>query len=123
MSQAEIARELQVSEASISLDIQYLRNQAKESIRNMSEHLPEQYQICLNALDTILKHAFEISETSDYNKAVILIEKISVDPEEFDLFLKAWAAETEMFKEQPGFISTHLYKGIGGSGTLIIYAI
>jgi predicted transcriptional regulator len=57
MSQAEIARELQVSEASISLDMQYLREQAKESIKEyVTEHLPEQYQICLSALDTILKH-------------------------------------------------------------------
>ena len=44
MSQAEIARELQVSEASISLDMQYLRSQAKETIREyITEHLPEQY--------------------------------------------------------------------------------
>jgi transcriptional regulator len=33
LSQTEIAHELQVSEASISSDIQYLRNQAKESIK------------------------------------------------------------------------------------------
>jgi transcriptional regulator len=33
LSQTEIARELQVSKASISLDMQYLRSQAKESIR------------------------------------------------------------------------------------------
>ena len=57
MSQAEIARELHVSEASINLDMQYLRNQAKNQSKNMSEHLPEQYQVCLTALDTILKHA------------------------------------------------------------------
>src|SRR5215208_1236304 len=70
MSQTEIARELQVSEASISLDMQYLRNQAKESIKEyVTEHLPEQYQICLMALDTILKHAYEILETSDDNRA------------------------------------------------------
>jgi hypothetical protein len=69
MSQTEIARELQVSEASISLDMQYLRNQAKESIKEyVTEHLPEQYQICLMALDTILKHAYEILETSDDNR-------------------------------------------------------
>jgi transcriptional regulator len=56
MSQTEIARELQVSEASISLDMQYLRSQAKEYIKEyVTEHLPEQYQICLSALDTILK--------------------------------------------------------------------
>jgi predicted transcriptional regulator len=69
MSQIEIARELQVSEASISLDIQYLRQQAKESIKEyVTEHLPEQYQVCLSALDTILKHAFDILETSEDNR-------------------------------------------------------
>jgi predicted transcriptional regulator len=69
MSQAEIARELQVSEASISLDMQYLREQAKESIREyVTEHLPEQYQVCLCALDTILKHAFKILQTSEDNR-------------------------------------------------------
>jgi quinol monooxygenase YgiN len=54
---------------------------------------------------------------------VILINKFSVDPEEFDLFLKGWAAEAEKFKEQPGFISTQLHKGIGGSGIFINYAV
>ena len=52
MSQTEIAHELQVSEASISLDMQYLRNQARESIKEyVTEHLSEQYQVCLTALD------------------------------------------------------------------------
>ena len=69
MSQTEIARELQVSEASISLDLQYLRNQAKESIKEyVTEHLPEQYQVCLTALDAIIKRAFEILETSPDNR-------------------------------------------------------
>jgi hypothetical protein len=46
-----------------------LRNQAKESIKEyVTEHLPEQYQVCLSALDTILKHAFEILQTSDDNR-------------------------------------------------------
>jgi quinol monooxygenase YgiN len=54
---------------------------------------------------------------------VILINKFSVDPEEFDLFLKGWAAEAEKFKEQPGFISTQLHKGIGGSGIFVNYAV
>src|ERR687887_1963856 len=69
LNQTEIAHELQVSKASISSDMQYLRNQAKESIKDyVTEHLPEQYQVCLRALDTILKHAFEILETSDDNR-------------------------------------------------------
>jgi quinol monooxygenase YgiN len=54
---------------------------------------------------------------------VILINKFSVSPEEFDQFLKGWAAEAEKFKEQPGFISTQLHQGIGGSGTFINYAV
>jgi predicted transcriptional regulator len=54
MSQAEIARELQVSEASISLEMQYLSSQAKESIKEYAtEYLPEQNQICLSWLDEI----------------------------------------------------------------------
>ncbi|MFL6381078.1 MAG: hypothetical protein ACJ72S_07290, partial [Nitrososphaeraceae archaeon] len=48
----EIVRELQIPRASISSDIQYLRDQAKETIREyVTEHLPEQYQLCLIALD------------------------------------------------------------------------
>ncbi len=69
MSQIEIAHELQVSKQSISSDLQYLRSQAKESIKEyLTEHLPEQYQVCLSALDTILKHAFEILQTSEDNR-------------------------------------------------------
>jgi predicted transcriptional regulator len=69
LSQIEIARELQVSKQSISSDVQYLRNQAKESIKEyVTEHLPEQYQVCLIALDEIIKRAFDILETSDDNR-------------------------------------------------------
>jgi hypothetical protein len=69
MSQIEIARELQVSKQSISSDVQYLRNQAKESIKEyVTEHLPEQYQVCLTALDAIIKRAFDIIETSPDNR-------------------------------------------------------
>jgi hypothetical protein len=69
LSQTEIAHELQVSKASISSDMQYLHNQAKEHIREyVTEHLPEQYQVCLTALDAIIKRAFDILETSPDNR-------------------------------------------------------
>ena len=69
LSYAEIAQELQVSKASIGSDVQYLREQAKGTIKEyVTEHLPEQYQVCLSALDTILKHAFDILETSEDNR-------------------------------------------------------
>ena len=54
---------------------------------------------------------------------VILINKFNVSPDELDQFVKGWAAEAEKFKEQPGFISTQLHKGIGGSGTFVNYAV
>jgi hypothetical protein len=69
LSLGEIARELQVSRASISSDIAYLRNEAKESIKEYAtEYLPEQYQVCLTALDETIKRAFETLETSDDNR-------------------------------------------------------
>jgi hypothetical protein len=69
LSYAEIGKQLQVSRASIGSDVQYLREQAKGTIREYAtEHLPEQYQVCLSALDTILKYAFEILETSHNNR-------------------------------------------------------
>jgi hypothetical protein len=65
MSQIEIAHELQVSDSSISSHVQYLREQAKESIKECAtDHLPEQYQVCLVAVDSIIKRAFDIIETS-----------------------------------------------------------
>jgi hypothetical protein len=61
-----------VSRASIGSDVQYLREQAKGTIKGyVTEHLPVQYQICLSALDTILKHAYEILETTDDNKLMM----------------------------------------------------
>lgn len=46
---------------------------------------------------------------------IILINKFSVNPSESDEFVKGWAEEAEKFKEQPGFISTQLHRGIGGA--------
>ena len=66
LSYAEIAQQLQVSRASIGSDVQYLREQAKGTIKEyVTGHLPEQYQVCLSALDEIIKRAFDILETSD----------------------------------------------------------
>src|ERR687883_485561 len=49
--------------------MQYLRNQAKESFKEYTtEYLPEQYQVCLSALDTILKNAYEILQTTEDNR-------------------------------------------------------
>jgi quinol monooxygenase YgiN len=54
---------------------------------------------------------------------VILINKFNVNPEDVDQFLKEWTADAAIFKQQPGFISAQLHRGIGGSGTFLNYAI
>jgi hypothetical protein len=69
MTHEEIAHELQVSRQSITSDIAYLREQAKETIKEYAtDHLPEQYHICLVALDSIIKRAFDILEESNDNR-------------------------------------------------------
>jgi quinol monooxygenase YgiN len=54
---------------------------------------------------------------------VVLINKFSVNPFESEAFVKGWAEEAKKFKEQSGFISTQLHRGIGGSGIFVNYAI
>ena len=69
LSQVEIANELQVSKQLISSDVQYLREQAKEQIKKyVTDHLPQQYEVCLVALDAIIKRSFDILETSEDNR-------------------------------------------------------
>jgi heme-degrading monooxygenase HmoA len=55
--------------------------------------------------------------------AVILLNKFTVNPEDVDQFLKVFAATTEVLKQQPGFISAPLHRGIAGSCTFINYAV
>src|SRR5918999_4491268 len=54
---------------------------------------------------------------------VILINKLTADPGEVDQLLKAWAADAAFMKQQPGFISTQLHQGIGGSSVFFNYAV
>jgi quinol monooxygenase YgiN len=55
--------------------------------------------------------------------AVILLNKFTVKPEDVDEFLKVFAATTNVMKQQPGFISAQLHRGIAGSSTFFNYAV
>jgi len=60
--------------------VAYLRSQAKESIKEyVTEHLPEQYQLCLSALDEIIKRAFQILEKSDDNREKLQVMELFND--------------------------------------------
>ena len=55
--------------------------------------------------------------------SVILVNKFTVKLEDIDQFLKLFATTTKMFKQQSGFISAQLHRGIGGSGTFFNYVV
>jgi quinol monooxygenase YgiN len=54
---------------------------------------------------------------------IIIINKFTVKPEEIDQFLRAWAADAQVMKRQPGFISAQLHRGIAGSCVFVNYAV
>jgi heme-degrading monooxygenase HmoA len=53
---------------------------------------------------------------------VILMNKFNVSPDEVEEFLKVFAETTKVFKQQPGFISAQLHRGIAGS-TFVNYVV
>jgi heme-degrading monooxygenase HmoA len=54
---------------------------------------------------------------------VILINQFTVAEEDADQLLRAWAADAAWMKQQPGFISTQLHRGVGGSCVFLNYAV
>lgn len=54
---------------------------------------------------------------------VVLVNIFTVEPEEAEQLLAAWADDAALMKAQPGFISTQLHRGIAGSGTFLNYAV
>jgi quinol monooxygenase YgiN len=54
---------------------------------------------------------------------VILINVFNAKPEDIDRVLEAWAEDAAFLKQKPGFISTQLHRGIGGSTVLVNYAV
>jgi quinol monooxygenase YgiN len=54
---------------------------------------------------------------------VILINKFNVKSDKVEQFLKPWEEDATQFKNQAGFISAQLHKGIGKSTVFINYAV
>jgi hypothetical protein len=65
-NQSEISRMLQVDRSIICRDIDYLRQQSKDNIRRyIDERLPEEYEKCLVGITSILKEAWNTSQTTE----------------------------------------------------------
>jgi heme-degrading monooxygenase HmoA len=54
---------------------------------------------------------------------VILMNKFNVGHDEVEEFLKVFEETTKYFKQQPGFISAQLHRGIAGSSTFVNYVV
>jgi heme-degrading monooxygenase HmoA len=54
---------------------------------------------------------------------VVLVNTLTAEPDEVAQLLEAWTADAAWMKQQPGFISTQLHRGIGGSRVFLNYAV
>jgi heme-degrading monooxygenase HmoA len=54
---------------------------------------------------------------------VVLVNIFHVAEADIPALLKAWEADANWMKRQPGYISTQLHRGIGGSTVFMNYAL
>ena len=54
---------------------------------------------------------------------VILVNTFPVAPDETEALVEAWADDAGYLKAKPGFISTQLHRGVGGSSTFLNVAV
>ena len=71
-------------------------------------------------MDDSVTYAAQMEQTCG---AVVLINKFNVAPEHVEAFLTAWAGTASIMKQQPGYISTQLHKGVGGSCVFVNVAV
>ena len=62
-------------------------------------------------------------QMDEHQGPVVLINRFEVKSEDVERFLQTWAADASVMKRQPGFISTQLHRGIGGSTVFMNYAV
>ena len=64
---------------------------------------------------------FQLIQTDQ--SPVVLINLFTVAAGDIDALLAAWTADANWMKQQPGYISTQLHRGIAGSTVFVNYAI
>ena len=69
------------------------------------------------------RHVSLFEQMEQHVGSVILINTFTVEPEEVEQLQEAWASDAAFMKQQLGFISTQLHRGIGGSSMFFNYAV
>ncbi|MCR9136362.1 MAG: antibiotic biosynthesis monooxygenase [Alphaproteobacteria bacterium] len=54
---------------------------------------------------------------------IVLINIFTFAPEDEDALISAWTQDADFMKQQPGYISTQLHRGLAGSSALVNYAV
>ena len=68
-SQTEISKMLQISDPTISRDIEYLRERANENIRNhIQDKLPYEFTKYISGLEEIIKESWNVATQADKNR-------------------------------------------------------
>lgn len=74
----------------------------------------------LRSLDPAVPIQHQLGETLSPG---VLINVFTVDAQDVDALLDAWTHDANWMKRQPGYISTQLHRGIGGSCVFLNYAL
>ena len=64
-----------------------------------------------------------MGQLEDTGGPVVLINRFNVHPSQVDDLIAAWAADAAMMQRLPGYISTQLHRGIGGSCVFLNHAV
>lgn len=74
----------------------------------------------LEEMDATVTYAEQLQQDTG---AIVLINKFNVAAEDVGRFLETWADDAAFMKQQPGYISTQLHRGIAGSTTFVNIAV
>ena len=86
LDQREIAQVLQVTPALISYDVQCMRNEAKDNVRDYTtKELPLQFRVCVKATWNAIKQFWDISQKAEDNK-----EKMQALDHYLDSHIQLW---------------------------------
>jgi len=62
-------------------------------------------------------------QMEDLGGPVVLINKFTVNADEAEQLMAAWASDAAVMQRQPGYISTQLHQGIAGSNVFVNVAV
>ena len=75
--------------------------------------------LSLKPLDALVPIQKQLQEETS---PVVLINIFTVDEKDVNALMQAWEHDANWMKKQPGYISTQLHRGIGGSCVFLNYA-